>query len=137
MAANLAIGQGLKGRTGTYTVTKQLHDCVWSATYAPFRVGIETIPDHNCRSQHDQKVVAKSVNHFRLQNERDTLLRFQSRTPYIRPLIDEVEASSVPHTIILKYLDDNLLHASNNQRLTRLEVRHVAKKVLEALSVLY
>ena len=81
--------------------------------------------------------MAKSVHHFRLQNERDILLRFQSRTPYIRPLIDEVEDPSAPPTLILKYLDDNLLDASNNKRLTRLEVKYVAKKVLEALSVLH
>lgn len=81
--------------------------------------------------------MAKSVHHFRLQNERDTLLRFQSRTPYIRPLIDEVEDSSASPTLILKYLDDNVLHASKNKHLTRLEVKHVARKVLEALSVLH
>lgn len=81
--------------------------------------------------------MAKSVHHFRLQNERDILLHFQSRTSYIRPLIDEVEDSSAPPTLILKYLDDDVLNASNNKRLTRPEVKYVAKKVLEALLLLH
>ncbi|KAJ5933618.1 hypothetical protein N7454_005947 [Penicillium verhagenii] len=81
--------------------------------------------------------MAKSVRHFRLPNERDILLRFQSRTPYIRPLIDEVEDSSAPPTLILKYLDEDVLHASNSKRLTRPEVKYVVKKVLEALLLLH
>lgn len=81
--------------------------------------------------------MVKSVRHFRLQNEREVLLRFQNRTPFIRPLIDEIEASSISPAIILRYLDDDVLHASNTQRLSRLEVKYVAKRVLEALSVLH
>ncbi|KAM5507735.1 hypothetical protein McanMca71_001003 [Microsporum canis] len=50
---------------------------------------------------------------------------------------DEIEDSSVPHSIVLRYLDDDILHASNNQRLTHLEVKFVARKVLEGLSVLH
>jgi serine/threonine protein kinase len=81
--------------------------------------------------------VLKCVRHFRLQNERDILLRFQSRTPYIRPLIEDLEDSPTPPTLILRYLDDDTLHASTKKRLTRLEVKYVAKRVLEALSVLH
>lgn len=81
--------------------------------------------------------MAKSVRHFRLQNERDILLRFQNRTPCIRPLIEELEDSTVPPTLILKYLDDDALRASNKQRLTRPEVKYIGKKALQALSVLH
>jgi serine/threonine protein kinase len=82
--------------------------------------------------------VAKSVRHFRLQNERDILCRFQNRTTFIRPLIDELlDDPSHPPTLILRYLDDDTLHASNNQRFTRPEVKYVAQKVLEALAVLH
>lgn len=82
--------------------------------------------------------MAKSVRHFRLQNERDILHRFQNRTLYIRPLIDEVLDNSLgPTTLILRYLDDDILHASNNQRLTRPEVKYIAQKVLKALSILH
>ena len=42
MAAGLMLGQTLKGRVGFYTVTKQLQDCVWLATYAvAFRIPLE------------------------------------------------------------------------------------------------
>jgi hypothetical protein len=86
------------------------------------------------RNKYQEKVVPKSVNHFRLQKRTDILLRFQNRTPHIRPPIDEVE---VPPTLILRYIDDDILYASNNQRRTRLEVKYIAKKVLEALSGLH
>lgn len=82
--------------------------------------------------------MAKSVRHFRLQNERDILRRFQNRTHFIRPLIDEVLDNPLDTpTLILRYLDDDILHASNSQRLTRPEVKYVAKKVLKALSILH
>lgn len=81
--------------------------------------------------------MAKSVSHFQLQNERNILLRFQDRTTSIRPLLDEVEEPSVAHALILRHLDDDALHASNKQRLTRPEVKYVAKRVLEALSTLH
>ncbi|GAQ04525.1 hypothetical protein ALT_1846 [Aspergillus lentulus] len=120
MAATLFLGQVLKGRRGLYTVINQLQDCVWLA-----------------RNENQERVVAKSVRRFRLQNERDILLRFQNRTPCIRPLIDELEDSTIPPTLILRYLDDDALRASNHQRLMRPEVKYVAKKVLEGLSVLH
>lgn len=39
--------------------------------------------------------------------------------------------------IVLKYLDDDILHTSNIKRLARIEVKYVARRVLEALSVLH
>ncbi|GFF95400.1 protein kinase, putative [Aspergillus lentulus] len=89
MAATLFLSQVLKGRRGFYTVKKQLQDCVWLAT-----------------NEYQEKVVAKSVQHFRLQNKQDILLRFQDRTPCIRPLIEEFGDTTVPPTRILRYLDD-------------------------------
>lgn len=81
--------------------------------------------------------MVKSVNHFRLQNERDVLLRFQNRTPFIRPLLDEIATADSPPALVLRYLDDDILQASNTQRLTRPEVKYVAQRVLEALAVLH
>ncbi|OJJ42304.1 hypothetical protein ASPZODRAFT_155405 [Penicilliopsis zonata CBS 506.65] len=118
--SKLFLGQSLKGRSGLYTVIKQLQDCVWLAP-----------------NESQEKVIAKSVRHFRLQNERDVLLRFQHRTLTIRPLIEELQGSDVPPTLILRYLDDDILNASNKQHLTRPEVKLIAKRVLEALSVLH
>ncbi|KAF2272472.1 kinase-like protein [Westerdykella ornata] len=120
MAVTLKLGQALKGRIGLYIVTKQLQECIWLAT-----------------NQDKENVIIKGVRHFRLQNERDILLRFQSRSPFIRPLLDEMEEPSEPPALALKYLDDDILHASNTKRLTRPEVKYVAKRVLEALKVLH
>ena len=78
----------------------------------------------------------KSVRHFRLENERDILKRFQSHTSSLRPLIDEIEDPSDPPALVLKHLDDVLLNASAAQWLTRLEIKRVAKRTLEALKVL-
>jgi len=55
----------------------------------------------------------------------------------MRPIVDEVINESIPPTIVLEHLDDDLLHASSSQRLTTLEIKHVARRVLEALSVLH
>lgn len=138
MATSLTLGQVLKGRTGVYTIIKRLQDCVWLATYVSWFPTLLAQPlADGQRRKKQEKFVAKSVPHFRLQNERDVLRRFQDRTTSIRPLLDEVEESSVDHALILRYLDDDVLHASNKQRLTRPEVKYIAKKVLEALSTLH
>ncbi|KAJ9232237.1 hypothetical protein DTO166G5_6390 [Paecilomyces variotii] len=118
MTTSLRLGQLLQGQTGRYTIAKQLQDTVWLAT----------------RTQSNEPVVVKSVYHFRLQNERDVLKRFQSRTPFIRPLLDEI---ADPPAIVLKHLDDHLLNASISKRLTSSEIKYVARGILEALKVLH
>ena len=50
--------------------------------------------------------------------------------------MDEIEDPGEPVAIILKYLDD-VTRASRRQRLTRQEIKHIAKNVLETLQVLY
>ncbi|PGH07313.1 serine/threonine protein kinase [Blastomyces parvus] len=60
-----------------------------------------------------------------------------AKTNVIRPLLDEIQDPSTPPTIVLRHLDDDILHASDMKRLTRQEVKYVARKVLEALSVLH
>jgi hypothetical protein len=83
-------------------------------------------------------VVVKSVaGHWRLHNERDVLKRFQARAPTLRPLLDEIEDPAEPPAIVLKHLDDDLTKTSRKQRLTRQEIKYVAKNVLEALQVLH
>lgn len=77
------------------------------------------------------------MRHWRLHNERDILRHLQHRTSFLRPLIDEIEEPSDPPAIVLKWLDDGMLKASNTKRLTRPEVKYVAKGVLEALKVLH
>ena len=80
----------------------------------------------------------KSVEgHPRVENERDVLKRFQHRTPYLRPLIDEIDETSVPVTIALKHLQGDLQSASVERTLNRKELKHVSRCVLEALKTLH
>lgn len=89
------------------------------------------------RNHNKDNFIVKSTNHFRIHNERDVLLRFQDKTPLLRPLLDEIQDPASPPAIVMKYLDDDILHASDKKRLTRAEVKHVAQRVLGALSVLH
>ncbi|MCJ1255284.1 hypothetical protein MMC24_003100 [Lignoscripta atroalba] len=115
------LGQTLRGKLGKYIITKEIQDTVWFA-----------------KNQVEETVVIKSVKgHPRVENERDVLKRFQYRTPHLRPLIDEIEELSDPPTIVLKYLDDDLLNASINRTLNRRELKYVSRRILEALKVLH
>lgn len=86
------------------------------------------------RDQENKAYIFKSVRHWRLQNERDVLLRFQSQTSYIRPLLDQIED---PPALILAFMEDELLRASNAKTLTRPEVKYTARGVLEVLDILH
>ena len=92
------------------------------------------------RNQLQENVVIKSVRgHFRVENERDVLNRFQYRTPHLRPLIDEIEQPSEPTTIVLKHLDSTLSQQarSNQPPLNRKEIKCVSRGILEALKILH
>jgi serine/threonine protein kinase len=90
------------------------------------------------RNQKQENVVIKSVrDHPRVVNERDILKRFQIRTSYLRPLIDEIEEPYSPVTIALRYLGSNLLDASIAKTLNRRELKHVSRCILEALETLH
>lgn len=85
-----------------------------------------------------QRCIIKGIaGHWRLQNEADILKHYQNRTPHLRPLVDEILDPAEPPSIVLKYLDTDLLTESNNERLSRQEIKQVAKAVLEALKVLH
>lgn len=75
--------------------------------------GSET--DQDSTTYNKQTVVIKSVRHFRLENERDVLKRFQDRTPYIRPLLDQIVDPLDSPAIVLRHLNDHLLNASASQ----------------------
>jgi serine/threonine protein kinase len=90
-----------------------------------------------CSASLGGNVIVKSVNHFRLQNERDVLLRFQSRTPHIRPLLDEVDPDISSHALVMRWLDSDLLEVTRRRQLASSEVKFVAKGVLEALQALH
>ncbi len=90
------------------------------------------------RNQNNDLCIAKSIRgHWRLQNEANILKRYQSKSSFIRPLIDEIQQPADPPSIILKQLDSELITESKNKRLTRPEIKQVAKCILEALQILH
>lgn len=115
-------GQILKGRAATYAITKQVQETVWFAKNQDIQ----------------ETVVIKGVQgHPRVETERDVLNRLQHRTPFLRPLVDEIEEPSKPTTIALKYLDSHLLAETIKKPLNRKEIKYVCRRVLEALKVLH
>jgi serine/threonine protein kinase len=82
-------------------------------------------------------VIESVQDHPRVENERNVLKRFQHATPYLRPLIDEIDEPPVPVTIALKYLQGDLLDASVAKTLNRRELKLVSRCVLEALKTLH
>ncbi|KAJ8105173.1 hypothetical protein ONZ43_g7529 [Nemania bipapillata] len=89
-------------------------------------------------NQKNVPFIVKSVSgHPRVENERDVLKRFQTRTPYLRPLVDEIQDPAEPTTILLKHLESDLLEASIQKPLNKREIQYVTKRVLQALSVIH
>lgn len=139
MVSSVRLGQCVRGQHGLYSIGKQLQKTVWLARYE-VAANISVDPASHSpfsRTGSNQQVIIKSVRHFRVQNERDVFSRFQSQTPFIRPLIDEIVEPADPPAIVLKYLDDHLLNASISRRLTNQEIKYVARRILDALKVLY
>ncbi|KAI1771872.1 serine/threonine protein kinase [Hypoxylon cercidicola] len=126
MAPLLRVNQVLKGCNSTYSISKELYKAVdEGAVYL-------------ARNRSNEKCIVKSIRgHWRLQNEVDILKRYQDKTPFLRPIIDEIQEPADPPSIILRHLDSELLTESKNKRLTRPEIKQVARCVLEALSVLH
>lgn len=91
-----------------------------------------------CRNLKDETCIVKSIHkHWRLQNEATVLKKYQGQTPSIRPLIDEIVEPSEPASIVLRYLDTDLLKESDKKRLSRSDIKKVAKAILLALKVLH
>ncbi|KAF5877263.1 putative mitogen-activated protein kinase sty1 protein, partial [Botrytis fragariae] len=91
-----------------------------------------------CSNSQNQNFIVKSVHaHWRLQNEADILKRFESKTSFLRPTIDEIVIPSDPQSIVLRYLDDDIMTETYKKKLSRCELKFVARRVLEALKVLH
>lgn len=83
-------------------------------------------------------VVIKSVEgHQRVENERNVLKQLQDRTPFLRPLVDEIVEPSTPTTIALKCLKSDLLLETVKKTLNRKELKHVCWSIVDALRVLH
>ena len=138
----LRAGQVVKGRISTYRVLSSIQKHVFLARYvisttqSPTRI-------KTCYWQHTRNDLGEDVALKTLQGsssldiEVDILKRFQDRTSAIRPLIDEIEDPKDPQIICLAYLDHDLRTVARHHLLTRPEIKHVARRVLEALKVLH
>ncbi|KAL2174911.1 kinase-like domain-containing protein [Thermothelomyces heterothallicus CBS 202.75] len=132
MARLLATDAVLLGRISSYTVVKELHR-------AADEGAVYLATNHSRRRNRDgEKCIIKSIRgHWRLRNEADILKRYQSETPFLRPLVDEIREPADPPSIVLRYLDSDVLTESNKKRLSRPEIKQIARCVLEALRVLH
>jgi len=133
MALDLKIGQHIQGKFDIYSISAKLHKHVWIALSVSFHFLFCRVSYYASSGTKASTVIVKTAPTYLLENECEVLKRFQGR-PHIRQLIDEVRD---PPSIVLKHLGDNLLNASNSKRLERSDVKYVAKKILEALSVIH
>lgn len=78
-------------------------------------------------------MVIKRAHPHLLKVERNILGLVKHHT-CIRQLIDEIAS---PSSLVLEYLDDNLLDVCGRERLQSSDVKFVARVLLEALAVLH
>ncbi|TAQ85273.1 hypothetical protein B7494_g6406 [Chlorociboria aeruginascens] len=88
------------------------------------------------RNDGGESVIVKSVEHPRIHNERNILLRFQDRAP-LRRLVDEILEPRDPPGIVLQHMDSDILEASRQQTFSRIEIKYVARIVLKALAIFH
>jgi len=102
-------------------------------------VTIETYkPLTDARNQTQKLTVIKAQQgHHGGTNERNVLKKLQHRSPFIRPMIEEIQGPDLPLTIALEYLDTTISEASAGKALNRKELKHVSRSVLEALQSLH
>ncbi|TVY17231.1 3-phosphoinositide-dependent protein kinase B [Lachnellula arida] len=118
MATGIKIGQRLEGKLGSYFISAQIAKNVWTATH---------------RSSQTGKVVVKTAPAERFENERSILTLFQDR-PCIRQMLDEIKGAPF---MVLRHLDVNLLSASAEKGIGGIDVKLVAKRILQALHALH
>ncbi|KAK5711485.1 hypothetical protein LTR17_018360 [Elasticomyces elasticus] len=116
MASSLRIGQVVKGARDVYVVVQKLHDQVWSAS----------------TTAHKQ-VVLKCAPEIRLQREKAILQQFEGDAP-IRQLIDY---GKEPPFLVLEHLESDALRSSSEARISRQDIKFIARSVLSALECLH
>lgn len=82
-------------------------------------------------------VIKGGDDHSRIERERNVLARFQHRTPYLRPLVDEINEPNMPPAIVLRQLQSDFWNASISKTLNVKELKCVSRCVLEALKTLH
>lgn len=83
--------------------------------------------------EHTRKVIVKRAPKQRLNNEREVLEILHGH-PCIRPMID---ISEDPPSLVLKFLDENLLKLSGQKRIEGPDLKLVARSLLQALAALH
>lgn len=78
-------------------------------------------------------MVIKRAPEYRLNNERKVLESLRDHS-CVRQMIDTTED---PPSLVLKYLDDNLLKISGRKRLEGADLKFVARNILEALAAFH
>lgn len=87
----------------------------------------------NCRDEHQQRRVIETAPPSRLRNERNILRHFEGHAA-IRQLVDEV---TDPPSLVLEYLDTDMLHESWKGGIQSSIVREVGWHTLNALAALH
>ena len=78
-------------------------------------------------------MVIKAAPKQRLDNEREVLEAVRDHS-YVRQMIDTTED---PPSLVLNYLDENLLRISGQKRIEGSDLKLVARNLLEALAALH
>ena len=85
------------------------------------------------RDANGRKVVVKTGPSDRLNRERENLERLRGQAS-IRQLIDQIHD---PPSLALTHLDQNLMEASNQEKLERHVIKYTAKKMLQGIAGLH
>ena len=85
------------------------------------------------RGPNQDRVVVKTGPTKRLNNEAQTLQLFQG-CHSIRQLVDQVKD---PESIVLEYMDDNVLSLLQQKQLVKVEAKRALKAIIEALIALH
>jgi casein kinase II subunit alpha len=129
-------GQMLSGLKGTYAVSKQINGTIWNAARSvPYRVlsAVLLAVLTWARNSDLLATVLKTAPVFRLRREQNILERFQNH-PTIRQLIDYIED---PPCLVLEHLESDGLQCSGEAKLSRPDIKLIAKSVLGALKSLH
>lgn len=120
-------------------IGQQIKELFISERGHPFTLHDESaVTNEHRRNESGGKCIVKSIRgHWRLENEVSILRKYQATSPLFRPLEDEIVDLADPPSIVLKYLNSDLRAESNQQRLSRPDIKKVAKCVLEALRILH
>lgn len=78
-------------------------------------------------------MIVKRAPKHRLNNEREVLETLRDHAS-VRQMIDIIED---PPSLVLKFLDDNLLNVSGQEGLKGSDLKHVARSLLQALAALH